>query len=85
MGVDVAACWWLGCVDQLCVGGQDVDQLRCYCHVLQEESDLPYEEEILRHPYQVKCWMRYIEHKSNAPKAVINLIYERALKELPGR
>jgi pre-mRNA-splicing factor SYF1 len=53
--------------------------------MLQEESDLPYEEEILRHPYQVKCWMRYIEHKSSATKAVINLIYERALKELPGR
>jgi len=47
--------------------------------------DLPYEEEILRHPYQVKCWVRYIQHKSTAPKAVINLIYERALKELPGR
>lgn len=52
---------------------------------LQEESDLPYEEEILRHPYQVKCWIRYIDHKLSAPKAVINLIYERALKQLPGR
>ena len=52
---------------------------------LQEESDLPYEEEILRHPYQIKCWMRYIDHKLSAPKAVINLIYERALKQLPGR
>ena len=51
----------------------------------QEEKDLPYEEEILRHPYQVKCWIRYIQHKSAAPKAIINLIYERALKELPGR
>ncbi|XP_064395800.1 pre-mRNA-splicing factor SYF1-like [Halichondria panicea] len=49
-----------------------------------EESDLPHEEEILRHPYQIKCWLRYIEHKSTAPKAVINLIYERALKQLPG-
>ena len=52
---------------------------------LQEESDLPYEEDILRHPYQIKCWLRYIEYKSTAPKAVINLLYERALKELPGR
>ena len=52
---------------------------------MQEESDLPYEEEILRHPYQVKCWMRYIDHKLSAPKAVVNLIYERALKQLPGR
>lgn len=52
---------------------------------LQEESDIPFEEEILRNPYSVKFWMRYIEHKANSPKQVINLIYERALKELPGR
>ena len=54
-------------------------------HHLQDESDLPHEEEILRHPFQLKCWLRYLEHKSSAPKAVINLIYERALKQLPGR
>ncbi|XP_006008659.1 pre-mRNA-splicing factor SYF1 [Latimeria chalumnae] len=49
-----------------------------------EEEDLLYEEEIIRNPYSVKCWMRYIEFKHNAPKNVVNLIYERALKELPG-
>lgn len=48
------------------------------------EEDLPYEEEILRNPFSVKHWLRYIEHKKEAPKTVINLIYERALKELPG-
>lgn len=53
--------------------------------VLQEDDDLPYEEEIIRNPYSVKCWMRYIEHKQNAQKPVLNMIYERALKELPGR
>ena len=54
---------------------------------VQADSDLPYEEEILRHPYQVKCWMRYVEHKQNtrAPTAAVNMVYERALKELPGR
>ena len=46
---------------------------------------MPHEEEILRHPFQLTCWTRYIEHKRSAPKAVINLLYERALKELPGR
>ena len=51
----------------------------------QEEADLPYEEEILRNPYSVKCWLRYIEHKKDAPKNVVNMVYERALKELPGR
>lgn len=51
----------------------------------QEEEDLQYEEEILRNPFSVKCWIRYIEFKQNAPKNALNLIYERALKELPGR
>ena len=48
---------------------------------------MPYEEEILRHPYSVKCWLRYIEHKigNGGKDHVVNLIYERALKELPGR
>ncbi|XP_046404524.1 pre-mRNA-splicing factor syf1 homolog [Ischnura elegans] len=49
-----------------------------------DEDDLAYEEEILRNPFSVKHWLRYIEHKKDAPKQVINIIYERALKELPG-
>ncbi|KAG9488661.1 hypothetical protein GDO78_004942 [Eleutherodactylus coqui] len=49
-----------------------------------EEDDLQFEEEILRNPYSVKCWMRYIESKLSAPAHTLNLIYERALKELPG-
>lgn len=32
----------------------------------------------------IKPWMRYIEHKKDAPMKSLNLIYERALKELPG-
>ena len=53
----------------------------------QEDVDLPYEEEILRHPFSVKCWMRYIEHKvaSGGKRHSVNILYERALKELPGR
>ncbi|KAL5483851.1 hypothetical protein EMCRGX_G020267 [Ephydatia muelleri] len=34
--------------------------------------------------HQLKCWMRYLEHNSKGSKTVLNLIYERALKELPG-
>ncbi|XP_053320367.1 pre-mRNA-splicing factor SYF1 [Spea bombifrons] len=49
-----------------------------------EEDDLQYEEEILRNPYSVKCWMRYIETKLSSPAHALNLVYERALKELPG-
>jgi pre-mRNA-splicing factor SYF1 len=48
------------------------------------EDDLPYEEEILRNAYSVKHWMRYVHHKKNAPKHVVNVVFERALKELPG-
>lgn len=58
---------------------------RVCCSVNQEDDDLPYEEEIIRNPYSVKCWMRYIEFKQNGTKATLNMIYERALKELPGR
>lgn len=50
----------------------------------QIEEDLPYEEEILRNAYSVKHWMRYADHKKNAPGPVLNMLYERALKQLPG-
>lgn len=53
--------------------------------VLQSEEDLAYEEEILRNPYSVKHWLRYCEFKKDAPPAIVNFIYERALKEMPGR
>ncbi|XP_044178847.1 pre-mRNA-splicing factor SYF1-like [Acropora millepora] len=50
-----------------------------------EEEDLPYEEEIIRSPYSVKFWMRYVEHKAKkGSNKALNLLYERALKELPG-
>ncbi|XP_077986681.1 pre-mRNA-splicing factor SYF1-like [Glandiceps talaboti] len=49
-----------------------------------EEDDLPYEEEILRNPYSVKCWLRYVEHKGVGPGRHVNVVFERALKELPG-
>ena len=29
-------------------------------------------------------WIRYIEHKADSPKNILNMIFERALKELPG-
>lgn len=48
------------------------------------EEDLAYEEEILRNPHAIKPWIRYIEHKADSPKNILNMIFERALKELPG-
>lgn len=38
----------------------------------------------MRNAYSVKHWLRYIEHKKNAPRFGVNIVYERALKELPG-
>lgn len=67
----------------LILGGYSSKHVSLY----QDDRDIPFEEDILRHPYQIKYWMRYMEHKQsiNAPDAALNLIYERALKELPGR
>ncbi|XP_015589714.1 pre-mRNA-splicing factor SYF1 [Cephus cinctus] len=48
------------------------------------KEDLPYEEEILRNPYSVKHWQRYIDHLKSTKSSNLNVVYERALKELPG-
>jgi pre-mRNA-splicing factor SYF1 len=50
---------------------------------------LAHEEEILRNPFSVKHWIRYIEHlkadkKNRKDPRRLFLVYERALKELPG-
>ncbi|KAG2176781.1 hypothetical protein INT44_007445 [Umbelopsis vinacea] len=48
------------------------------------DDDVPYEEEILRNPNTLRCWLRYIQHKKDAPKSQLFLVYERCLKQLPG-
>ena len=50
---------------------------------------MAHEEEILRNPYSVKHWIRYIDHLKNEKKhkkepQKLIFVYERALKELPG-
>jgi len=62
-------------------GGKAAQQAH---HLVLDEQDLAYEEEILRNPNSIKPWIRYIEHKADAPKNILNLVFERALKELPG-
>ena len=47
-------------------------------------SDLPFEEELLRNPHSLKSWLRYIESREDAGPKILNLLYERAIKELPG-
>ena len=53
-------------------------------HIVFNDEDIPFEEELLRNPHSLKAWIRYIEARSEAPKKTLNLLYERALKELPG-
>eukprot|EP00054_Salpingoeca_dolichothecata_P022979 m.151894 g.151894 ORF g.151894 m.151894 type:complete len:1145 (-) comp24526_c1_seq1:392-3826(-) len=49
-----------------------------------EDEDVVFEEDILRNPFVLKGWQRYLDHKKYAPQAVRNQIFERALKQVPG-
>ncbi|XP_068247345.1 pre-mRNA-splicing factor syf1 homolog [Palaemon carinicauda] len=49
-----------------------------------ETDDLQYEEELLRNPFSVKHWLRYIEHKKDGVPKKLNIVYERALLQMPG-
>lgn len=48
------------------------------------EEDLVYEEEILRNPFSLKLWWRYLIAKAESPFKKRFIIYERAIKALPG-
>jgi hypothetical protein len=48
------------------------------------EEDLVFEEELLRAPFQLRLWWRYIEARKDATTAKRHLLYERALRALPG-
>ncbi|GAB2231457.1 hypothetical protein Droror1_Dr00010464 [Drosera rotundifolia] len=48
------------------------------------ESDLPYEEELIRNPFSLRHWWRYLIHRSSSPFKSRAIIYERALRSLPG-
>ncbi|XP_058749791.1 uncharacterized protein LOC131622765 [Vicia villosa] len=48
------------------------------------EYDLVYEEELLRNPFSLKSWWRYLIALSHSPFSKRFIIYERALKALPG-
>ncbi|KAF7801355.1 pre-mRNA-splicing factor SYF1 [Senna tora] len=48
------------------------------------QDDLLYEEELLRNPFSLKLWWRYLIARSEAPFKKRFVIYERALKALPG-
>jgi pre-mRNA-splicing factor SYF1 len=52
--------------------------------LMPSDEDLLYEEELLRNPYSIKMWLRYLEAKTDAPAKRRYLLFERALKALPG-
>ncbi|MFS7983533.1 putative tetratricopeptide-like helical domain superfamily [Helianthus anomalus] len=47
------------------------------------QNDLLYEEEILRNPFSLKLWWRYLIARTESPFKKRAVIYERALKALP--
>ena len=66
------------------VSSDAVKELDSKVHVIFEEEDLPFEEELLRNPQSLKSWLRYIDSREDSPPSKLNMLYERALKELPG-
>ncbi|KAK0404643.1 hypothetical protein QR680_017553 [Steinernema hermaphroditum] len=46
------------------------------------DDDVAFEEDILRNPYSLRSWERYIEHKikANAPARQVRQLYERAIQ-----
>lgn len=52
-------------------------------HLQPSDEDLLYEEELLRNPYSLKMWWRYLEARRDAPARRRHILYERALKALP--
>lgn len=52
--------------------------------LLPSEEDLLYEEELLRNPYSLRMWLRYLDARKSASPRKRYLLYERALNALPG-
>jgi hypothetical protein len=46
----------------------------------QSEDDVPYEEDLLKQPFVVSHWLRYLNHKADAPPAQRFILYERAVR-----
>ncbi len=49
-----------------------------------EDGDLLYEEELLRNPYSLRMWDRYIQARKGATVRRRTILFERALHALPG-
>ncbi len=60
------------------------NQMGVIDELMPTDDDLLYEEELLRNPYSLKMWWRYIQARTDATAKRRYLLYERALKALPG-
>ena len=49
-----------------------------------DDEDLLYEEELLRNPYSLRMWDRYIQARKGATVRRRTILFERALNALPG-
>ena len=58
--------------------------LLCSLRFCQSAADLTYEEFILRDPYSLQHWFTYLEFKGEKSLADRWIIYERAVRVLPG-
>lgn len=49
-----------------------------------DDDVVPYEDDVMKNPFNLKSWLRYLAFKSDASPNVRYALYERALKLLPG-
>jgi pre-mRNA-splicing factor SYF1 len=66
------------------IGSQPSKADDALAELLPNEEDLIYEEELLRNPYNLKMWLRYIGARKDASPKKRYVLYERALQALPG-
>ncbi|PIA43160.1 hypothetical protein AQUCO_02000532v1 [Aquilegia coerulea] len=50
---------------------------------MEEFKDFPYEEKIIRNPFSLDLWWRYLLSKRDSPVKERFVVYERALRALP--
>ncbi|CAG9461233.1 unnamed protein product [Pedinophyceae sp. YPF-701] len=52
--------------------------------IMPDDDDLVYEAEVLRNPYTLRSWTKYLNERKDIPVKRRYVIYERALRALPG-
>ncbi|RKP38467.1 hypothetical protein BJ085DRAFT_23335 [Dimargaris cristalligena] len=63
---------------------QALESLADLTHIRIPDDDLAFEDDIVRNPNTLRCWLRYLDHKADAPISHRVFLYERAVHELPG-